>query len=159
MSELLITGGTLINDGVRTSEDILVRNGRIETIGSPLQAPSSCKIIKAEGKWILPGLIDDQVHFREPGLTHKACIHTESQAAVAGGVTTYFEMPNVYPPTLNMERIEEKCTIAKRNSLANYGFFLGASNENLEAVKAADPAKIAGIKVFMGSSTGNMLVD
>ena len=108
---------------------------------------------------MLPGLIDDQVHFREPGLTHKACIHTESQAAVAGGVTTYFEMPNVSPPTLGMERIEEKCAIAKRDSLANYAFFLGASNENLESVKSADPMKIAGVKVFMGSSTGNMLVD
>ncbi len=159
MSELLITGGTLINEGTRTHEDILIRNGRIESIGSHLQAPSSCKIIEAEGKWVLPGLIDDQVHFREPGHTHKACIHTESQAAVAGGVTTYFEMPNVSPPTLNMERIEEKCTIARQNSLANYGFFLGASNENLEAVKSADPAKIAGVKVFMGSSTGNLLVD
>ena len=159
MSEFLITGGTLINEGTRTHEDILIRNGRIESIGSHLQAPSSCKIIEAEGKWVLPGLIDDQVHFREPGHTHKACIHTESQAAVAGGVTTYFEMPNVSPPTLNMERIEEKCTIARQNSLANYGFFLGASNENLEAVKSADPAKIAGVKVFMGSSTGNMLVD
>ena len=86
MSELLITGGTLINEGTRTHEDILIRNGRIESIGSHLQAPSSCKIIEAEGKWVLPGLIDDQVHFREPGHTHKACIHTESQAAVAGGV-------------------------------------------------------------------------
>ena len=159
MTDLLITGGTLINEGTRTNEDILIRNGRIESIGSNLQVPSSCKIIEAEGKWVLPGLIDDQVHFREPGLTHKACIHTESQAAVAGGVTTYFEMPNVSPPTLTMERIEEKCAIARHDSLANYGFFLGASNENLEAVKSADPAKIAGVKVFMGSSTGNMLVD
>jgi dihydroorotase len=159
MTDLLITGGTLINEGARSENDILVRNGRIESIGSNLQVPSSSKIIEAEGKWILPGLIDDQVHFREPGLTHKACIHTESKAAVAGGVTTYFEMPNVSPPTLDMERIEEKCAIAKRDSLANYGFFLGASNENLEAVKSADPAKIAGVKVFMGSSTGNMLVD
>jgi len=159
MTDLLITGGTLINEGTRTHEDILIRNGRIESIGSYLQVPSSCKIIDAEGKWVLPGLIDDQVHFREPGLTHKACIHTESQAAVAGGVTTYFEMPNVSPPTLDMERIEEKCAIASRDSLANYGFFLGASNENLEAVKSSDPAKIAGFKVFMGSSTGNMLVD
>jgi dihydroorotase len=159
MTDLLITGGTLINEGSRTHEDILIRNGRIESIGSKLKVPSSCKIIEAEGKWVLPGLIDDQVHFREPGLTHKACIHTESQAAVAGGVTTYFEMPNVSPPTLDMERIEEKCAIASRDSLANYGFFLGASNENLEAVKSADPEKIAGVKVFMGSSTGNMLVD
>ncbi len=159
MTDLLITRGTLINEGTRTNEDILIRNGRIESIGSNLKVSSSCKIIEAEGKWVLPGLIDDQVHFREPGLTHKACIHTESQAAVAGGVTTYFEMPNVSPPTLDMERIEEKCAIARRDSLANYGFFLGASNENLEAVKSADPAKIAGVKVFMGSSTGNMLVD
>jgi dihydroorotase len=159
MTDLLITGGILINEDTRTNQDILIRNGRIETIGSNLKVPSSCKIIEAEGKWILPGLIDDQVHFREPGLTHKACIHTESQAAVAGGVTTYFEMPNVSPPTLDMTRIEEKCAIARRDSLANYAFFLGASNENLEAVKTADPAKIAGVKVFMGSSTGNMLVD
>ena len=125
----------------------------------PFSPASNCKELDVSGKWILPGLIDDQVHFREPGLTHKACIHTESQAAVAGGVTTYFEMPNVSPPTLDMQRIEEKCAIAKRDSLANYAFFLGASNENLEAVKSSDPSKIAGVKVFMGSSTGNMLVD
>ena len=159
MTDLLLRGGTLINEGGRTEEDILVRNGRIENIAPSLSPSANCKELDVSGKWILPGLIDDQVHFREPGLTHKACIHTESQAAVAGGVTTYFEMPNVSPPTLDMERIEEKCTIAKRDSLANYAFFLGASNENLEAVKSADPEKIAGVKVFMGSSTGNMLVD
>jgi len=159
MTDLLLRGGTLINEGTRTEQDILVRNGRIENIGPALSPASNCKELDVSGKWILPGLIDDQVHFREPGLTHKACIHTESQAAVAGGVTTYFEMPNVSPPTLDMQRIEEKCAIAKRDSLANYAFFLGASNENLEAVKSADPAKIAGVKVFMGSSTGNMLVD
>ena len=159
MTDLLLRGGTLINEGGRTEQDILVRNGRIENIAPSLSPSANCKELDVSGKWILPGLIDDQVHFREPGLTHKACIHTESQAAVAGGVTTYFEMPNVSPPTLNMERIEEKCTIAKRDSLANYAFFLGASNENLEAVKSADPEKIAGVKVFMGSSTGNMLVD
>ena len=159
MTDLLLRGGTLINEGGRTEQDILVRNGRIENIAPCLSTTANCKELDVSGKWILPGLIDDQVHFREPGLTHKACIHTESQAAVAGGVTTYFEMPNVSPPTLDMERIEEKCTIAKRDSLANYAFFLGASNENLEAVKSADPEKIAGVKVFMGSSTGNMLVD
>ena len=159
MTDLLLRGGTLINEGTRTEQDILVRNGRIENIGPALSPASNCKELDVSGKWILPGLIDDQVHFREPGLTHKACIHTESQAAVAGGVTTYFEMPNVSPPTLDMERIEEKCAIAKRDSLANYAFFLGASNENLEAVKSSDPSKIAGVKVFMGSSTGNMLVD
>ena len=159
MTDLLLRGGTLINEGTRTEQDILVRNGRIENIGPSLSPASNCKELDVSGKWILPGLIDDQVHFREPGLTHKACIHTESQAAVAGGVTTYFEMPNVSPPTLDMQRIEEKCAIAKRDSLANYAFFLGASNENLEAVKSSDPSKIAGVKVFMGSSTGNMLVD
>ena len=159
MTDLLLRGGILINEGGRSEQDILIRNGRIENIGPSLSPSVNSKELDVSGKWILPGLIDDQVHFREPGLTHKACIHTESQAAVAGGVTTYFEMPNVSPPTLDMERIEEKCAIAKRDSIANYAFFLGASNENLEAVKSANPEKIAGVKVFMGSSTGNMLVD
>ena len=159
MTDLLLHGGTLINEGRRTEQDILIRNGRIENITPSIHTSVNCKELDVSGKWILPGLIDDQVHFREPGLTHKACIYTESQAAVAGGVTTYFEMPNVSPPTFDMKRIEEKCAIAERDSLANYAFFLGASNENMEAVKSADPQKIAGVKVFMGSSTGNMLVD
>jgi dihydroorotase len=160
MNDLLIAGGTIVNEGQASEQDVLVRQGRIERIGPAITPPSSaCEIIDASGKLVLPGLIDDQVHFREPGLTHKACIRTESRAAVAGGVTTFFEMPNVSPPTLDMDRVEEKCAIAARDSLANYAFFLGASNENVEAIKAADPAKIAGIKVFMGSSTGNMLVD
>ncbi len=159
MTDLLITGGTLINEGKRSENDLLIRKGRFESIGPSLAVPHSCQVMDATGKLILPGLIDDQVHFREPGLTHKACIQTESMAAVAGGVTTFFEMPNVVPPPLSMEKVEEKCAIANRDSLANYAFFLGASNENLENIKAADPTKIAGIKVFMGSSTGNMLVD
>ena len=159
MTDLLITGGTLINEGKKSHDDVLIRNGRIESIATSISATPQSKVIDANGKLILPGLIDDQVHFREPGLTHKACIHTESMAAVAGCVTTYFEMPNVSPPTLDMERIEQKCAIANRDSLANYAFFLGASNENLENVKSAETSKIAGIKVFMGSSTGNMLVD
>ncbi len=160
MNDLLIAGGTIVNEGQSSERDILVRQGRIERIGPAITPPSSaCEVIDASGKLILPGLIDDQVHFREPGLTHKACIRTESRAAVAGGVTTFFEMPNVSPPTLDMDRVEEKCAIAARDSLANYAFFLGASNENIEAIKAADPVKIAGIKIFMGSSTGNMLVD
>lgn len=159
MTRLLITGGKLVNEGTLSEKDLLIKSGRIERIEDSISPPSGTEILNAEGKLVLPGLIDDQVHFREPGLTHKACIHTESQAAVAGGVTTFFEMPNVSPPTLDMERIEEKCSIAQRDSLANYAFFLGASNENLEAVKSADPSRIAGVKIFMGSSTGNMLVD
>jgi dihydroorotase len=160
MSDLLITGGRVVNEGRSSEQDVLVRQGRIERIDSSISPPSpSCKVIDASGKLVLPGLIDDQVHFREPGLTHKACIRTESRAAVAGGITTFFEMPNVSPPTLDMERLEEKCAIAAQDSVANYAFFLGASNENVEVIKAADPTRIAGIKVFMGSSTGNMLVD
>lgn len=159
MTDLLISGGTIVSEGKRSQEDLLVRKGRIERIAPRISPIGNCKIIDASERLVLPGLIDDQVHFREPGLTHKACIHSESQAAVAGGVTTYFEMPNVSPPTLSMERLEEKCDIAAKDSLANYAFFLGASNENLESVKSADPSKIAGVKVFMGSSTGNMLVD
>jgi len=159
MNDLFITGGTVVSDGKQQVLDILIKNGRIEKIAPSLSAPKNAEVIQAEGKWILPGLIDDQVHFREPGLTHKATIATESRAAVAGGVTTFFEMPNVSPPTLDMERLEEKREIGARDSVANYAFFLGASNENLEAVKSADPTRIAGIKIFMGSSTGNMLVD
>ena len=160
MSDLLVSGGKVVNEGRSDELDLLVRNGRIERIAPGITpTSSSCEVIDASGKLILPGLIDDQVHFREPGLTHKACIKTESRAAVAGGVTTFFEMPNVSPPTLDMERLEKKCAVAARDSIANYAFFLGASNENLEVVKSADPARIAGIKVFMGSSTGNMLVD
>ena len=159
MTDLLITGGYLISDGQKQQADILIQKGRIERIAPSISAPAQAKVIDAQGQWILPGLIDDQVHFREPGLTHKASIATEAKAAVAGGVTTFFEMPNVSPPTLDMARLEEKREIARRDSVANYAFFLGASNDNMEAVKSADPTKIAGVKVFMGSSTGNMLVD
>ena len=159
MSDTWITGGLLISDGLKVEADILIKNGRIEQIAPSITPPQNAEQIDAAGQWILPGLIDDQVHFREPGLTHKACIATEARAAVAGGVTTFFEMPNVSPPTLDMMRLEEKREIARRESASNYAFFLGASNDNLEAVKSADPTKIAGIKIFMGSSTGNMLVD
>jgi len=159
MSDFLITGGKIVNEGTAEEKDLLVKDGRVERLDDSISPPPGTEVMEAGGKLILPGLIDDQVHFREPGLTHKACIHTESRAAVAGGITTFFEMPNVSPPTLDMERLEEKCSIAAQDSLANYAFFLGASNENIEVVKAADPAKIAGVKIFMGSSTGNMLVD
>ncbi|MEL0005536.1 MAG: hypothetical protein VW643_07030 [Opitutales bacterium] len=131
MNDLFITGGTVVSDGKQQVLDILIKNGRIEKIAPSFSAPKNAEVIQAEGKWILPGLIDDQVHFREPGLTHKATIATESRAAVAGGVTTFFEMPNVSPPTLDMERLEEKRAIGARDSVANYAFFLGASNEKL----------------------------
>ena len=160
MNDFIIAGGTLINEGTQKNQDVYIRNGHIENIGPSL--PSlypNCRVIDAEGKLVLPGLIDDQVHFREPGLTHKACISSESKAAVAGGITTFFEMPNVSPPTLDVKRLEEKYAIAQNGSAANFAFFLGASNENIEDVKGIDPSSIAGIKVFMGSSTGNMLVD
>src|SRR6056300_2042571 len=159
MKALKISNAKIVNEGTIEQKDILIVGNRIAKIGSDLDVSETTEVFDASGQWILPGLIDDQVHFREPGLTHKACIATEVRAAVAGGVTTFFEMPNVSPPTLDMMRLEEKREIARRESAANFAFFLGASNDNLEAVKSADPTKIAGIKVFMGSSTGNMLVD
>jgi len=150
MSDLFITGGTLVTDGKREEADLLIREGRIERISPSISPTPNSQIIEAGGKWILPGLIDDQVHFREPGLTHKASIQTEARAAVAGGVTSFFEMPNVSPPTLDMQRLEEKRAIARRDSVANYAFFLGASNENLEAVKSADPSQYCGDQSIYG---------
>ena len=120
MSSFLITGGKIVNEGTTEEKDLLVKDGRVERLDDSISPPSGTEVFDAAGKLILPGLIDDQVHFREPGLTHKACIHTESRAAVAGGITTFFEMPNVLPPTLDMERLEEKCAIAAQDSLANH---------------------------------------
>ena len=147
MTDLLLHGGTLINEGCRTEQNILSVTDESK-IWTFLSLQYNCKELDVSGKWILPGLIDDQVHFREPGLTHKACIHTESQAAVAGGVTTISKC-QMSLPHFGYGEDREKCAIAKRDSLANYAFFLGASNENLEAVKSANPEKIAGVKVFM----------
>jgi dihydroorotase len=118
-----------------------------------------CEEINAEGLWLVPGVIDDQVHFREPGLTHKANIESESRAAVLGGVTSYMEMPNTNPATLTKEKLEEKFAIAARTSAANHSFFFGASNDNIEDIKRLNPLDACGVKIFMGSSTGNMLVD
>lgn len=137
--------------------DVLVKGNRIEKIASSISAEG--EVIDLNGKFLLPGLIDDQVHFREPGLTHKGTITSESAAAVAGGITSYIEQPNTRPPALNMTALEEKYAIAARTSHANYGFNLGASNDNLEEVLKADTSLFPGVKVFMGSSTGNMLVD
>lgn len=159
MPTLRIHNATLVNEDRQTVADVLVRDGRIAAIGNISSAIKPDREIDATGLLLLPGLIDDQVHFREPGLTHKATIGSESRAAVAGGVTSFMEMPNTNPPSTTLERLEEKYAIAARNSPANYSFFLGATNDNLAEVERADPRTICGIKAFMGSSTGNMLVD
>ena len=159
MKSILITNANIVNEGQITRGDLLVVNGLIEKIGNNLSGESADLHIEADGKYLLPGLIDDQVHFREPGLTHKATIYTESRAAVAGGITSYMEMPNTVPQSTTIELLEEKYDIASRDSLANYSFYLGATNDNLDELLKVDPSNVCGIKVFQGSSTGNMLVD
>jgi len=154
----LIKGAETINEGRRHHKDILIADGRIAKIDDSIDEPAA-REISADGLLLLPGLIDDQVHFREPGLTHKADIFTESRAAVAGGVTSYMEMPNVVPQTVTQELLEAKYQIGANKSLANYSFFMGATNTNLDEVLKTDPANVCGVKVFMGSSTGDMLVD
>lgn len=158
---ILIKEATIVNEGRSFPADVLVRNGRIEAVGRSLSAPNGAREIIATGLHLLPGAIDDQVHFREPGLTHKANIGSESRAAVAGGVTSFMEMPNTVPAALTLELLEEKYQIAAANSPANYSFFMGVSNENAEEVLKTNVRKndICGVKIFMGSSTGSMLVD
>jgi dihydroorotase len=158
MSTLLIKNGTLVNEGKIAEQDILIENGFISKIGKDISHPTA-QVIDAKGKHILPGVIDDQVHFREPGLTHKANIYTESKAAVSGGITSFMEMPNTVPNALTQELLQDKYDIANNTSLANYSFFMGASNENIEEVLKTNPSTVCGVKIFMGSSTGNMLVD
>ena len=159
MNNYLIKAGTIVNEGKQFVGDVLIQNGRIEKIAANIELPIGVAEINAEGKYILPGCIDDQVHFREPGLTHKGTIFTESRAAVAGGITSFMEMPNTVPNALTQELLEDKYQIAAQTSLANYSFFMGASNDNLEEVLKTNHQNICGIKIFMGSSTGNMLVD
>lgn len=158
MSSQLLCNCRLVNEDEVRDGDVRIKNGRIDAVGA-LTPRSNETVIDANGRWLLPGLIDDQVHFREPGLTHKADIAAESRAAAAGGVTSYMEMPNVLPPTATMALLREKRAIAAACSPTNYAFYLGATNDNLEDVAAADPNLIAGIKIFMGASTGNLLVD
>ncbi|MFD2871388.1 dihydroorotase [Mucilaginibacter ximonensis] len=158
MASILIKAATVVNENRQFVADILVKDGLIEKIAPQIDA-SADTTINAEGLYLFPGAIDDQVHFREPGLTHKANIHSESRAAVAGGITSFMEMPNTVPNTLTQELLEDKYQIAAQNSLANYSFFMGASNNNLDEVLRTDVKNVCGIKVFMGSSTGNMLVD
>ena len=159
MTDYLIKGGIIINEGKRFTGDLLIRNGCIEKIGADITVAHSVVEINATGKYVLPGCIDDQVHFREPGLTHKGTIYSESRAAVAGGTTSFMEMPNTIPNALTQDLLQQKYDVASKTSLANYSFFMGASNENIEEVLKTDGENICGIKVFMGSSTGNMLVD
>ena len=158
MSSTLIRNALLINEGKIFLADVFIQNGLIAQIGLSLDVQAD-KSVDAEGKYLIPGVIDDQVHFREPGLTHKGELYTESKAAVAGGITSFMEMPNTKPQTLTQELLEQKYQRAKEVSLANYSFFMGASNDNLDEVLKTDSKKVGAIKIFMGSSTGNMLVD
>lgn len=159
MKRILITNANIVNEGKVFEGDVLIKGQVIESIGKDLSSRPAELVIDAKGKYLLPGLIDDQVHFREPGLTHKATIHSESRAAVAGGVTSFMEMPNTNPPTFTQQLLEDKYIVASRSSLANYSFYIGAANDNLEEVMKTDIRKVCGLKIFMGSSTGNLLVD
>ena len=158
MSTTLIVNANLVNEGKKFLSKVLIENDIIKKI-APKIVGNFDRVIDAKGKYLIPGVIDDQVHFREPGLTHKAEIYTESKAAVAGGITSFMEMPNTKPQALTQELLEEKFQRASQVSLANYTFFMGASNDNLEEVLKTDPKSVGAIKIFMGSSTGNMLVD
>jgi dihydroorotase len=158
MSSILIKSATIVNEGRQFVADVLVKDGLIDRIDTTINA-DAYQEINAEGLHLLPGCIDDQVHFREPGLTHKANIYTEARAAVAGGITSFMEMPNTVPNTLTQQLLENKYAIAAQSSLANYSFYMGASNNNLDEVLLTNTKNVCGIKVFMGSSTGNMLVD
>lgn len=159
MSEkILIKGGLVVNEGKKQHLDILIQGNKIVKIASSI-SDTTAKEINAEGKLVLPGCIDDQVHFREPGLTHKANIGSESRAAVAGGITTFMEMPNTVPNALTQGLLQDKYDIASKTAVGNYSFFMGASNDNIEEVLKTDEKNVCGVKVFMGSSTGNMLVD
>jgi len=155
----LIRNAELINENKRLQADVRVRDGRIAAIARELAPEDGEQVIDASGLWLLPGMIDDQVHFREPGLTHKADIGSESRACAAGGITSFMEMPNTKPPALDRDTLEAKYTRAAETSAVNYAFYMGASNDNLEAIRALDPKTSPGVKVFMGASTGNMLVD
>ncbi|PTO95267.1 dihydroorotase [Vibrio sp. 10N.286.48.B8] len=159
MSATLIKNARVVNEGIVTETDVLVVDQRIEKIANHISPSPNDEVIDAQGCYLIPGMIDDQVHFREPGLTHKGSIATESRAAVAGGITSYMEMPNVNPATTTIEALEKKFDIAAQSSLANYSFYLGATEDNLEQIKQLAPTKHCGVKVFMGASTGNLLVE
>ncbi|KRG39807.1 dihydroorotase [Stenotrophomonas panacihumi] len=160
MTRTLIVNARLVNEGRQFDADLRIgEDGRIAEIGAQLAAAPGETVVDAAGRWLLPGMIDDQVHFREPGLTHKGDVATESAAAVAGGLTSFMDMPNTNPPTLNAAALQAKYDMAAGRAWGNYGFYLGASNDNLADIQQLDPKTAPGIKVFMGASTGNMLVD
>lgn len=161
MRTYILKDACIVNEGKQVHTDLLIKNGRIEKMADSISLKENSSEIIATGQYLLPGVIDDQVHFREPGLTHKATIYTEAKAAVAGGVTAFMEMPNTSPPAFTHALLEDKYEIARNTSLANYSFFMGTSNDNLEEVLRTNEKKqqICGVKIFMGSSTGNLLVD
>lgn len=159
MTDTLIVNARLVNEGREFDGDLRIQDGRIAEIGAGLAARGNERVVDAAGRRLLPGMIDDQVHFREPGMEYKADIATESAAAVAGGLTSFMDMPNTSPPTLDRDALEDKYARSAGRARANYGFYFGASNDNLDAVRALDPKAAPGVKVFMGASTGNMLVD
>lgn len=160
MKKILIKNARIVNENTITEGDVLLEGERIAKIDTTISQPDGdTQLIDAEGKFLIPGAIDDQVHFREPGLTHKATIASESRAAIAGGITSFIEQPNTKPPATTLELLEQKYDVARVTSMANYGFNFGATNDNLEELKKIDPTRVPGTKVFMGSSTGNMLVD
>ena len=159
MTSILLKNGEVINEGKRWIADILIKGDRIAKIDASISTTNVNEIIDLSGKLVLPGCIDDQVHFREPGLTHKGDIYSESRAAVAGGITSFMEQPNTKPAAITIEELEKKYSRANEVSIANYSFNMGATNDNLEELKKVSKRNVAGIKIFMGSSTGNMLVD
>ena len=159
MKELKIINAKLVNEGVIHEQDLLIVGERIVKICKGIEASANAHIYDAKGKYIIPGLIDDQVHFREPGLTHKATIETESKAALAGGITSFLEMPNTQPQTTTLSEWEAKNERAAQSSFANYGFMFGGTNDNLDQILALDSKRVPALKLFLGSSTGNMLVD
>ena len=159
MGKLLIKNATVINEGNRLNEDILIEGDLITSISKKIQIDSDTQVIDAHGLILIPGMIDDQVHFREPGLTHKGNILSESKAAIAGGVTSYIEMPNTSPNTTTVDEFNKKINIASINSYSNFSFMFGGTNDNLDEIKKINPTEVAGIKLFLGSSTGKMLID
>ena len=160
MSTILIKNANIVNEGKIIQGDVMIEGDRIAEVGGSISVKSAdTRVIDADGQFLIPGMIDDQVHFREPGLTHKADINTESKAAIAGGITSFIEMPNTNPQTTTIEKLEEKFKIAENSSYANYSFMFGGTNDNLDEILKVDTKTVAGLKLFLGSSTGNMLVD